>query len=86
FFSAIFFFCHLFLLTCLRLTDHPRVSHRHPDFQSYHNQSSPKQSNNLPNKLHNRVATLIAVSTCLAVSKFTFSILNSKIDFPYSFQ
>ncbi|KHC79805.1 hypothetical protein MGS_02461, partial [Candida albicans P78042] len=76
------FFCHLFLLTCPRLTDHPRVSHRHPHFQSYHNQSPPKQSNNLPTKLHNRVATLIVLSTCLAVSKFNFCHLKLKNRLP----
>ncbi|KGT70295.1 hypothetical protein MEK_02479 [Candida albicans 12C] len=35
FFFCQLFFCHLFLLTCPPLTDHPRVSHRHPDFHNY---------------------------------------------------
>ncbi|KHC56408.1 hypothetical protein MGC_02468, partial [Candida albicans P37039] len=49
-----------------------------PRYPQLHNQSPPKQSNNLPTKLHNRFATLIVVSTCLAVSKFNFCHLKLK--------
>ena len=76
------FFCHLFLLTCPPLTDHPRVFQPVPRFSQLHNQLPPKQSNNLPTKLHNRVATLIVVLTCLVVSKFNFCHLKLKNRLP----
>ena len=53
-----------------------------PRFSQLHNQLPPKQSNNLPTKLHNRVATLIVVLTCLAVSKFNFCHLKLKNRLP----
>ena len=67
FFSAIFF--------CWRVPAHPSPTGLPPAprFSKLPQPTAPKQSNNLPNKLHNRVATLIAVLTCLAVSKFNFS-------------
>ena len=53
-----------------------------PRFSQLHNQLPPKQSNNLPTKLHNRVATLIVLLTCLAVSKFNFCHLKLKNRLP----
>ena len=77
-----FFFCHLFLLTCPPAYRSPTGLPPASRFSQLHNQLPPKQSNNLPNKLHNRVATLIVVLTCLAVSKFNFCHLKLKNRLP----